>query len=241
MRPLQAIVSVTLRGLFGRRRFLLMVLLAALPILVGLAVRLGGGRSDAAEILDALVIRIVLPLIALVVGTAAIGTEIEDGTAVYLLAKPIARWRIAAAKIAVAIGLGAALVVPPVLVTGLLIGGTGGDGPSLALGFTVATLAGVIAYAAVFTALGAMTSRALVLGLTYTLLWEGALAGLLEGTKYFSIREATLGLAAALTGSDAGADVLAPVASLGIVLIATVGAFALATLALVRFEIRSAD
>ena len=57
-----ALVDVTLRGLLGRRRTLLMVLLAGLPILVGLLIRLGGGRSDAPEILDTLVIRTVLPL-----------------------------------------------------------------------------------------------------------------------------------------------------------------------------------
>jgi ABC-2 type transport system permease protein len=240
MRPVRAIVSVTLRGLLGRRRFILMLLLAALPVLVGIAIRLGGGRSDADEILDNLVIRTVLPLIALVVGTAAIGTEIEDGTIVYVLAKPIARWRIALSKLVVAAGLGVALVIPPVLVTGLLVGGLAGDGPAVATGFAVATLAGVVAYAAVFTALGAMTSRALVLGLAYTLLWEGALAGLLEGTKYLSIRQATLGLAAALTGSGGG-DVLTPAISLVIVVVATAGAVALTTLALARFEVRSAD
>lgn len=240
MTQIGAIVTVTLRGLLGRRRFILMLLLAALPVLVGIAIRLGGGRSDADEILDALVIRTVLPLIALVVGTAAIGTEIEDGTVVYLLTKPMARWRIALSKLVVSAGLGVALVIPPVLVTGLLVGGLGDDGPAVTAGFAAATLAGVVAYAAVFTALGAMTSRALVVGLAYTLLWEGALAGLLEGTRYLSIRQATLGLAAALTGSDGG-DVLAPEISLVIVAVATAGAFALTTLALTRFEVRSAD
>ena len=83
-----ALVGVTLRGLLGRRRTLLMVLLAALPVLVGLLIRLGGGRSDAPEILDTLVIRTVLPLVALVFGTAAIGSEIEDGTVVFLLRSP---------------------------------------------------------------------------------------------------------------------------------------------------------
>ena len=41
-----------------------------------------------------------MPLVALILGTAAIGSEIDDGTAVYLMIKPIPRWRIALAKIA---------------------------------------------------------------------------------------------------------------------------------------------
>ena len=99
MTVMATLAGVTLRGLLGRRRMVLMVLLAGLPVLVGLLIRLGGGRADAPEILDTLVIRTVLPLIALVVGTAAIGSEVEDGTLVYLLVKPIDRWRVALAKL----------------------------------------------------------------------------------------------------------------------------------------------
>jgi ABC-2 type transport system permease protein len=236
-----ALVAVTLRGLLGRRRTLLMVLLACLPILVGLLIRLGGGRNDAPEILDALVIRTVLPLIALVFGTAALGSEIEDGTAVFLLAKPIARWRIALAKLGVAAGLTAALVVPPIVLTGLLVEGFGGESLATAFGFAVAAIAGGTAYAVAFSALGVVTSRALVVGLGYTLLWEGVLAGLLDGTRFMSIRQGTLGVAAALTGDEVGVDVLGPVVSVLILGVVVVGGFLLTTRALTRFQIRSAD
>lgn len=236
-----ALVSVTLRGLLGRRRTLLMVLLATLPVLVGLLIRLGGGRSDAPEILDTLVIRTVLPLIALVVGTATIGSEIEDGTAVFILAKPIARWRIALAKLGVAAGLTAALAVPPIVVTGLLVGGFGAASVSTAFGFALAAIAGGTAYAVAFAALGVVTTRALVVGLGYTLLWEGVLAGLLDGTRFMSIRQGTLGVAAALTGDDVGVDVLEPAVSVLILAVVVVGGYALTTRALARFQVRSAD
>lgn len=236
-----ALVDVTLRALLGRRRTLLMVLLAALPVLVGLLIRLGGGRNDAPEILDTLVIRTVLPLIALVFGTATIGSEIEDGTVVFLLAKPIARWRAALAKLAVAAGLTAALTVPPIVVTALLVEGFDGNSVSTAVGFALAAVAGGTAYAVAFSALGVVTSRALVVGLAYTLLWEGVLAGLLEGTRFMSIRQGTLGVAAALTGDDVGVDVLAPLVSVAILAIVVIGGFLLTTRALTRFQVRSAD
>jgi ABC-2 type transport system permease protein len=236
-----ALVVVTLRGLLGRRRTLLMILLAGLPILVGLLIRLGGGRNDAPEILDTLVIRTVLPLIALVIGTAAIGSEIEDGTAIYLLAKPIPRWRTALAKLGVAAGLTAALVVPPIIITTLLVEGFGGASLATAFGFALAAIAGGTAYAVAFTALGAVTSRALVVGLGYTLLWEGVLAGLLEGTRFLSIRQATLGVAAALTGEDVGVDVLGAAVSALIIVVVVVGGFLITTRTLARFQIRSAD
>jgi ABC-2 type transport system permease protein len=236
-----ALVAVTLRGLLGRRRIVLMVVLAALPVLVGLLIRLGGGRSDAPEILDSLVIRTVLPLIALVIGTSTIGSEIEDGTVVFLLGKPIARWRVALAKLTVAAGLTAALTVPPVLVTGLLVGGFGGTSVGTAFGFALAAIAGGTAYAVAFAGLGVVTTRALVVGLGYTLLWEGVLAGLLDGTRFLSIRQATLGVAAALTGEDPGANVLEPVVAAAILVAVIIGGFLLTARALARFQVRSAD
>jgi ABC-2 type transport system permease protein len=241
VRAFSALVGVTLRGLLGRRRTLLMLLLAALPVLVGLLIRLGGGRSDAPEILDTLVIRTVLPLIALVFGTATIGSEIEDGTAVFLLAKPIARWRVALAKLSVAAGLTAALAVPPIIVAGLLVGGLGGDSLTTAFGFALAAVAGGTAYSVAFAALGVVTTRALVVGLGYTLLWEGVLAGLLDGTRFMSIRQGTLGVAAALTGDDVGVDVLEPVVSVMILAVVVVGGFLLTSRTLARFQVRSAD
>ena len=160
------LIEVTLRGLLGRRRTLLLVLLAGLPVLIALLIRISGGRPDADRVLDTLVVRTVMPLVALIVGTAAIGSEIEDGTA--------------------------ALVVPAVVLTGFLIGDRT-DPMTATVGFAVACFVGGSAYAVAFMALSVFTSRALLLGLAYTLIWEGVLSGLLEGTKFLSIRQATLG------------------------------------------------
>jgi ABC-2 type transport system permease protein len=241
MTAIGALVGVTLRGLLGRRRLVLMILLAALPVLVGLLIRLAGGSRDTPEILDAIVIRAVLPLIALIVGTATIGSEIEDGTIVFILVKPVARWRTAFAKVVVAAGRTLVLVIPPIILTGVLVGGAGSDALAASFGFALAAMAGGAAYAAGFTALGAVTSRALIIGLVYVLLWEGVLAGLLEGTRFLSVRQATLGLAAAWTGTDVGVSALDPFASTLVIGVVLVGAFAIASIALARFQIRSAD
>ena len=161
MRAFRAIVDLTLRALVGRRRTLTIALLACLPVLVGILVRLGGGRPDAPEILDTLCIRTVAPLVALVIGTGAIGSEIDDGTLIFQLIKPVPRWLTALAKTAVAAFITAVLVVPPIIVTGLLLGGLGAESVGTTVGFAVAALAGGTAYAVGFTALGALTSRAL--------------------------------------------------------------------------------
>jgi ABC-2 type transport system permease protein len=232
------LIDVTLRGLLGRRRTLLLVLLAGLPVLIALLIRISGGQPNADRVLDTLVVRTVMPLVALVLGPAAIGSEIEDGTAVYLMIKPIARWKIALAKGLVAAGLTAALVVPAVVLTGLLLGGD--EAGTAVVGFGVACLVGGSAYAIAFMALSVFTSRALLLGLAYTLIWEGVLSGLLEGTKFLSIRQATLGLAAAL-GVDVPGDPLVPVVSVTVLTVVIVGGLLLASWKLARFEIRGGD
>jgi ABC-2 type transport system permease protein len=209
------IVAVTLRGLLGRRRTFLMILLVALPVVIALLVRLADSRMDVDRILDAMLVRTVLPLVALVMGTAALGSELEDGTAVYLIIKPVPRWRIVGAKMLVAAGLTAALVVPSAVFTGLLAGGTG-PAFGTTLGFAVA--------AAV-----------------------GGSAGLLEGTRFLSIRQATLGIANGLSGPQAefvAAGDRGPLdlgLSVVIVVVAIVAAFVLGSIRLARFEIRGAD
>jgi ABC-2 type transport system permease protein len=241
MRAFRAIVDLTLRALVGRRRTLTIAFLAVLPVLLGILVRLGGGRPDAPEILDTLVIRTVCPLVALVIGTGAIGSEIDDGTLIFQLIKPVPRWVVAVAKTAVAAFVTAVLVVPPVVVTGLLLGGLGAESIRTTIGFAIAALAGGTAYAIGFTALGLMTSRALVVGLGYTLIWEGVLAGLLEGTRFLSVRQATLGIAAELTGEDVGIVPLATPVSVGIIAVVIVGGVILTATRLRRFQIRTAD
>src|SRR5262245_25125043 len=238
MSAIAPIVNVTARGLFGRRRILLLILLAALPVLIALLIVVTGGRPDPDRVLQTLVIRFVMPLVALIVGTTVLGSEIDDGTAVYLLVKPVPRWRIILAKAIVAAGLTALLIVPAVIVTSVLLGGD--NLSTILVAFTVACLLGGSAYAVAFLALSAFTTRAFLLGLAYVLIWEGVLAGLLEGTKFLSIRQATLGLVAAL-GVNLEGDHLTTTVSALVIVVVIVGGFVLGSWRLARFEIRGGD
>jgi ABC-2 type transport system permease protein len=239
--PFSTIVAVTVRGLLGRRRLFLMLMLASIPVLLGALVQVRGGRADVERVLAILVVQTVMPIVALILGTASLGPEIEDGTVVYLLTKPIRRWLVALAKIVVAVGVTALLVVPVTIVTGLLVGGVRADALATTMAFAVACLAGGAAYAAVFVALSTMTGRALVIGLVYVLIWEGALGELLEGTRFLSIRQATLGIVAGLGGDvDSEAPLQIGVAAV-VLTIAVIGSLLLTSWRLSRFEVRAGD
>ncbi len=144
----------------------------------------------------------IVPLVALILGTTAIGAEIDDGTVVHLLAKPVGADWIVLAKMLVAAAAGVVLCGTSVLVTGLLLVRL--DAPGLLLGMLAGSIVAVIAYTAVFVTLSVWTGRALIAGLAYVLLWEGFIASLFSGTRLLSIREYGLAVAAGIAGPDAG-------------------------------------
>jgi len=194
------VARITLRQLLSRRRTLLLLLLGGVLVLVAVVFRLAGDQLRAlpftAGLLGTLGIGTLMPLVALLFGTGAIGAEIEDGTALFLLAKPLRRRTVVLTKLAVAAACSAALTCGPMLLAGLISAGGLGDG--LVLGMTAAAAIGSLLYCAVFVALSLVTGRALVFGLAYVLIWEGLLAGLFAGTRTFSIRQQTLAIADAI-------------------------------------------
>ncbi|HEY8846933.1 MAG TPA: ABC transporter permease [Candidatus Limnocylindrales bacterium] len=235
------IANVTLRALLGRRRTLLMLLVAGAPVLLGLIVRANGPRPESlVGALDGLIITSVLPIVALIFGTAALGSELDDGTAVHILTKPIPRWVIVVPKLVVAAGLTALMIVPSTILSGILIGGMGSRELGITFAFALAALIGSFVYVAIFVALSAATSRGLVIGLGYSLLWEGILAGALPGTQLLSVREYLRGIISTIGPHDTLTSV---VGAQGFVLaaVAFVVATVLASFRLARYEIRAAE
>ena len=238
------LVDLTIRGLLGRRRIILVGLLAIAPVGVALILVVGGGLGTTAQIArqlyESLVMTTVVPLVALILGTTAIGAEIDDGTVVHILAKPVGRGWIVLAKILVAATASAVLCGASVLLTGLLLVRL--DAPGLLLGMLAGSIVAVIAYTAIFVTLSVWTGRALIAGLAYVLLWEGSIASLFAGTRLLSIREYGLAVAAGIAGPDAGtlARDVPLVTGLLLAAVVTAIAFVLGARRLARFEISDA-
>jgi len=216
------IVRLTLRGLFGRRRFLLLLPLPALIVgLALLAESLGATPPDWGQpVLVGLGFAAVLPVLALIVGASVLGSEIDDGTAVHLLAKPLPRREIVLSKLLVAFVVTAVVVGAGMLLAGLIAGSA-----ELALGLLAGTAVGALAYTALFLALSLLTRRPVLVGLAYILVWEGLLTNLLTGTRVLSIQHYAISVADRVSGTDLFTGALSPQVSLlmaaGVAVVAT--------------------
>jgi len=239
-----AIFVLTLRQLLGKRRALSMIALAVLPVLAAVIFRLADTemtpqRWTATHLLDGLVVTIVLPLMTLVFGTTALGMEIEDGTVVYLLSKPLRRFDVISSKLAAAWLPAAVLLALSTTISTTIA--LGGSNLSILTGFTVAIVLGSLVYSCVFLAVSVFTNHALIAGLIYVFLWEGAVTELFTGTRYVSVRQYTLGVADLIAETSRRtfhAD-LNGTAALVLMAIAGVVALALTVRRFSRFEMRT--
>lgn len=193
------IFVLTIRQLLGRRRAILMAAFGLLPIAAAVIFRVSSPDVDTQRwtvtvLLNGLIVTTLLPLVALVFGTTAMGGEIEDGTAVYLLSKPVPRWQVVIAKL-LAAWLATALLVGLSTVISGVIAMSGAPQDGIVVGFAVAIVLGALVYTALFVLLSIVTSRALIGGLIYVFFWESIVTTIFSGTKIFSIRQYTLGVA----------------------------------------------
>ncbi|GAA2383649.1 ABC transporter permease [Streptomyces glaucosporus] len=215
------VARLTYRALLGRRRALILFTLPALLLLISVAVRLLVGADDAVatEVLGGFALATMVPLIGVIAGTGAIGPEIDDGSIVYLLAKPLKRPTIILTKLTVAIAVTMVFSAVPMLAAGWILNG---NSRQIAVAYAVAAVAASIAYSAVFLLLGTVSRHAVVLGLVYALIWEALFGSLVPGARTLSVQQWALALAEKTApGANIASDVGLPTA---VVLLAAVTA-----------------
>jgi ABC-2 type transport system permease protein len=230
------IASITVRATLGRRRALLFAIPAAVLIVLTLAVRAThpAGTSWEAQILGDFGFSVLLPLLALIIGTGVLGAEIDDGSAIHLLATPVSRRSIVLTKFAVAAALTMVFAAVPELIAGLIAPHSG----RLAFALFAGALVGSVIYTAVFVLASVLTTRAIAAGLLYVLVWEGLLGNIVGGARILSIAHYSLGVANAIyPDKNLGAG-LGLVTSVVLGAIVTIAALILATRRLAAFAIK---
>ena len=227
---------LTVRATLGRRRALLFAIPAVILIALTLVLRATrpAGAPWPDHVLGDFGFSVLLPLTALIIGTGVLGAEIDDGSAIHLLATPVRRSAVVVTKFSVAAVATMLFAAVPELVAGLLAPGSGKLGFALFAG----ALVGSVIYSAVFVMASVLTSRAIALGLLYVLIWEGLLGNLVGGARILSIAHYSLGVANAIYPDRNFQAGLSLSTSLILGVIVTGGALILATRRLSAFAIK---
>jgi ABC-2 type transport system permease protein len=230
------VASLTLRATVGRRRAVLFALPAVILILLTLILRASRppGATWPEVLLGDFGFSVLLPLTALVIGTGVLGAEIDDGSAIHLLATPVRRSEVVVTKFAVSAGLTALFAAVPELIAVLIAPNSG----KLALALFVGALVGSVVYSAVFVTLSVLTGRAIAFGLLYVLVWEGLLSNFVGGARILSIAHYSLGVANAIDANPNLHAGLGLGTSVVLGAVVTVGALVIASRRLAAFAIK---
>jgi ABC-2 type transport system permease protein len=235
------LLRFSLGQLLAGRRLLVVGLLVALPLVLPSVFAAGSDvdpDSFTLELFRQLVLPVLLPVVALTFSTSSLGAELRDGTITNLLLKPIPRPALLGAKYLAAV-IATLVVLLPAEAAGHLIAAGGLGSTDLLAGIAAATVVGTLAYCALGVLLSLLIARALLVGLAYALLWEGAVVSVAPSASSLSIRGYTEGvLAAILRGGGLDFSVrLGPVSASVLAGVVTLAALALAVRRLERMDI----
>ena len=167
-----------LRDAIRPRRLAIALLVTLLPPLVGLIWRLLTPAADFApdavydSLVPGLIFSFSLTILSVVYGTGVVSQELEQRTIVYLLTRPLPRWRILLARFAASLLVVMLITTASVVLLALIVYGPkafseAGVGPDIR-----ALLIGAFAYGALFLLLGAALPRPLIYGLLFVFGWE---------------------------------------------------------------------
>ncbi len=236
------VLRFALGELLAGRRLPIVAALVALPLWLPSLLAPSSGQDPTAFGLDLfrnLVVPVLLPVVSFAFSTAALGNELHRGTITNLLLKPIPRRSVLGAEYLAAV-LAALLVLLPAEVVAQLLTARGLGSGVLLRGMLVATVVGAVTYAAIGVLLSLLISRALLVGLAYALLWEGAVVGVAPGASSLSVRGYVEGVLAAVLDGGGGPEVttrLGPASATILALAVTVLALVLARGRLGRMDL----
>lgn len=166
------------RDLARPRKLLAALALVAAPALIVVLLKAFKGHrhidalSNYGLMSEKVVFGFVMVILAVVFCTSVVAQEVEDKTIVYLLTRPIPRFRILTVKFLPALLATLVTVWLALLLTGIASFGLSGlRGTPLGRDLAIAPI-GVLAYGSVFLLLSTLVNRPLIYGLLYTFGWE---------------------------------------------------------------------
>jgi ABC-2 type transport system permease protein len=228
---------IVLRQLITRGRIAALVVVGAVVTAIAFAVGASDDRSDPVEtgvrLISDLGFTTLVPIVALVFASAALGDMREDGTLVYVWLRPMHRWPIVVGAWLASITVSLPLTLVPLTVSAVAVDG----GSDLVVATVVAGAVGVIAYSALFVLVGLLLKNAIVWGLGYILIWEGIVAAFGSFAAKLAIRGYTRSILTAITDIDLDLGDLSLGVGVAVPLVASVGALVLASIRLRAMDV----
>ncbi len=197
--PAIAIIAFyAVREMARRRRLVSLSLLMLVPVALLLAARLWlpvalAPESLLAMLVGNLLIPFLIPVVAMAVGTSAIGEPIEDGTLVYYWTRPIRRSALYLGRLLAAQAVAGGLLVLALATcfVMLMLGGFG----AVTLAFiklylmaAVVVLLGAAVYTAIFACVGTWLKRPLLVAILFVFGWETLVSGIPQRIQEWTIR-----------------------------------------------------
>ncbi len=185
-----AVIGLAARSLLGRARVLVLLAMSAALLALALLIRLSApdplSPTDVPlDLVRTFGIGVVVPVAALIGTTTLLTSEIDDGSIIYLLSKPVPRWVIVASKMLVILTSSLAFAVLPMGLTALIMVGTDGG---LWWGALLGGAVSAAAYTGAFAILALVVKHSITGCLLYWLVWEALLTTTLRPAQYLSAR-----------------------------------------------------
>ncbi len=189
MRPLSALMVMSLRQSLPVRRTIALVLIQLIPALVYF-LSVQNRTSDAAmdsfvTVGATMLLGLAVPVVSIVIGAGALGSERRDETLSFVALRPIPRATLAAIKTAAAIIASTAIgLIGALAIGGLHVSQYGDTSLIGAMVFAVSTASEI--YTSILVPLGFLTDRAVLIALVYLFVFEGGVISALPSLATLS-------------------------------------------------------
>ena len=192
------IFGITFRQSMRSKKTIFILLLTILPAILAVFYRIFQSRTamspqNALMAIMMFYLQFVSVLVALFYATALVADEVDNKTITYLFTRPIRKYSIILGKFAAYIVEVLLIIVPPILITFVIVvanSGISGDlSPVLSMFFKRlgVIILGLITYGAIFTYCGVRWRRPVLIGLVFAFGWEKVVIVVPGALRKFSV------------------------------------------------------
>ena len=179
----KVIFCITFRQMMRSKKTIFMPLIAFSPVLLSAYYRMSGHEMPMSPEqflfqITVFFLMFISILVALFYGTALVADEIDNKTIIYLFTRPIRKYTIIIGKFAAYILQVLLISIPPMLLTFLIIATDSRMSSDFAYSLSLFSkrlcviILSLSVYGAIFTFLGALWKRSVIVGLLFAFGWE---------------------------------------------------------------------